>query len=634
ATQDHDEFTVTVHAQKNGDSDALGTVNIVPIAAIPAETRFIDNDRPVPKLPIYNDIRVSPSAEKRWFNGVERTTRDVAASGFEVRFDPADKHAELNRFSGAVDIGRIAIEADSVIIRGALRLPQTEVRISARRLIFEDATPDSRAQIDTTPLAWPKPAGDGNSRNVPSDGSVGLPAGDVHLVLDQLVAGGGIRFVMNGGRGQDPEPGRRGDDGKSVRSWTEEISKKETYTNVVYVQNHRVQNSSSVPTFREPDLRPNDDYTSYKHQPTDGENGASAGRPGDGGPGGTLRTSNPAWRAHAQQEGGEPGLAPGPYDGGAAGRPTRWKKIRKKTVTTFSSNSQPLTTVWFVAKKEGRTRAGEGSGPVPVGNAGAPGLVQKIDDEKITWLTTSLLRLVVERLRDVYLAGRIDQAMALVGEFGPLTADLVPNSVDERRELIVLRRELGTLTHRLAAGLDYFGNPPGWVPNLSVEVNYSAFQQEIDSAIRMLYSSYWLNRHWRALEEKTEALDRLITLQHDQIESHRRRYTNASSLLPVLEAEQRRIDADAAFFLEKLRARERELAQNATDRRKGRRSDPGAGNDNGRDQRRLDRGRCADPGPRRLGRRPARPGGPCDSRDQREGARTPDTVSILSCEGL
>lgn len=562
AAGDHDEFTLTLRAQGQQGPTTLGTLNVVPVAAIPAETRFIDNDRPVPKLPIYNDIRISAGKDKRWFNGVERTTRAVTVSGFEVRLDPADKHAELNRFTGNADLHRLDIEADSVIIRGTLHLPQTEVRISARRLVFQDADPANPARIDTTPLAWPTAASDGNERNTPSPGNNGLRAGDIHLALDQLVADGGVRLVMNGGPGQDPERGRDGDDGTSVASRTHKINNRR-YTNVVYVQTHRVQSSATVP-IQEPELQPNEAFSSSQYQPTNGAKGVPAGQPGDGGPGGDLVTNNPEWKRYARQLGGTPGQAFGPYDGGAAGRPTTWRKIREKVVTTYSSNSQPLTTTWFVEEKNGRTRGGAASGAVLHGNAGVHGQVRRSEGGSNTWLTTSLLRLVVERLRDVYLAGRFDQALALVREFGPLSEDLAAGSGEAAHELIVLRRELNTLSHRLAAGLDYFGNPPGWVPNLSVEVNYSAFQQEIDSAIRMYYLSYWLTRHWRALEHKTEALDRLITLQQDQIESHRRRYANASALLPVLEAEQQRIDTEAAFFLDKLQARERELAQDAT----------------------------------------------------------------------
>ena len=563
ATDDVEEFALTLRAQGPQGPSTLGTLDVVPVAAIPAETRFIDNDRPVPKLPIYNDIRISAGKDQRWFNGVERTTRAVTASGFEVRFDPADKHAELNRFSGAADIHRLDIEADSVIIRGTLHLPQTEVHISARRLVFEDADPDNPARIDTSPLAWPKAAGDGDSRNTPSPGQHGLKAGDIHLLLDQLVADGGTRLIMNGGRGQDPERGRKGDDGKSVASRTHKINN-QRYANVVYVQTHHVQSSATVP-IREPELRPSEDFSSSNYQPTNGANGVPAGRPGDGGDGGELISNKPEWRLYAQQAGGAPGQAFGPYDGGAAGRPTTWRKIREKVVTTYSSGSQPLTTTWFVEEKSGNTRSGADSGQVLQGEAGTPGQARKSAGGSKTWLTTSLLRLVVERLRDVYLAGRFDQALALVREFGPLSEDLAAGNTEAGHELIALRRELNTLSHRLAAGLDYFGNPPGWVPNLSVEVNYSAFQQEIDSAIRMYYLSYWLNRHWRAIGQKTEALDRLITLQQDQIESHRRGYANASALLPVLEAEQQRIDTEAEFFLDRLRAHEQVLAQDATD---------------------------------------------------------------------
>ena len=69
AADDVEEFTLTLRAQGRRGPSTLGTLDVVPVAAIPAETRFIDNDRPVPKLPIYNDIRISAGKDQRWFNG-------------------------------------------------------------------------------------------------------------------------------------------------------------------------------------------------------------------------------------------------------------------------------------------------------------------------------------------------------------------------------------------------------------------------------------------------------------------------------------------------------------------------------------------------------------------------------------
>ena len=131
-------------------------------------------------------------------------------------------------------------------------------------------------------------------------------------------------------------------------------------------------------------------------------------------------------------------------------------------------------------------------------------------------------------------------------------------------KLIALRRELNTLSHRLAAdwtisAIRRDGAQPlrrGELQRLS-----AGDRQRHQDVLPELLAEPALARD----RAKTEALDRLITLQQDQIESHRRRYANASALLPVLEAEQQRIDTGAEFFLDRLRAHEQALAQDATD---------------------------------------------------------------------
>jgi chromosome segregation ATPase len=62
------------------------------------------------------------------------------------------------------------------------------------------------------------------------------------------------------------------------------------------------------------------------------------------------------------------------------------------------------------------------------------------------------------------------------------------------------------LLHRLDSNLDYFGHPAGWVPNLSFEANLGLFSSEAESAIRVLYLSYWLGNVASSLQQKADGM--------------------------------------------------------------------------------------------------------------------------------
>lgn len=54
--------------------------------------------------------------------------------------------------------------------------------------------------------------------------------------------------------------------------------------------------------------------------------------------------------------------------------------------------------------------------------------------------------------------------------------------------------EVNNVLDKVEMGLDYFGNPIGWVPLLSFEVMLENFDNEIARAMPTLYMYYWLNR--------------------------------------------------------------------------------------------------------------------------------------------
>ena len=92
-----------------------------------------------------------------------------------------------------------------------------------------------------------------------------------------------------------------------------------------------------------------------------------------------------------------------------------------------------------------------------------------------------------------------------------------PNGED--LELSSNLADFNRLINSIELGLDYFGNPAGWVPLLSFEVMLNNYQNEVDRAIPMLYLYYWLTKVDRTLEEWSEAKLLLVnqTIQDVQI---------------------------------------------------------------------------------------------------------------------
>jgi len=138
-------------------------------------------------------------------------------------------------------------------------------------------------------------------------------------------------------------------------------------------------------------------------------------------------------------------------------------------------------------------------------------------------------------------------------------ADLEENQA----ELGQLKDEMAGLSERIGQNRDYFGNPAGWVPMLSFEVNYLAFEQEIDRAIRVLYFCYWLQRINAKNEQKISALVAVRKQQEALIGDFQKAYLDAIDLLPQLEAKATAISDEITKIQADLAKMEQELLDRA-----------------------------------------------------------------------
>ncbi|MHC4646359.1 MAG: right-handed parallel beta-helix repeat-containing protein, partial [Planctomycetota bacterium] len=135
--------------------------------------------------------------------------------------------------------------------------------------------------------------------------------------------------------------------------------------------------------------------------------------------------------------------------------------------------------------------------------------------QPLAWLSPYALKMVIAHARDAYLYRYTAETHDILSEYEGLLSTYMELSDSNRVrvpdanwpfEFEQMHQEIITLVHRIDNGLDYFGNPPDWVPALSFEVLYTVYEQEIERAMRVMYLSYWLQNKEKEITEKETAL--------------------------------------------------------------------------------------------------------------------------------
>ena len=200
------------------------------------------------------------------------------------------------------------------------------------------------------------------------------------------------------------------------------------------------------------------------------------------------------------------------------------------------------------------------------------------EGQPLAWLTPYSVKMVLAHARDAYLRGYTTEAHDILADYQSLLETYMGLSAWDdledawQLEFEQMYNEIVTLLHRLTSGLDYFGNPRGWVPMLSFEVTKEFYEQEIERAVRVLYLSYWiLNKHG-TIEGTVTALQNSRGELWDQTEAFAKQYRQLQTLIPKLRADAGRItfeigratsEEDCFGLLCDLKRREQELLERA-----------------------------------------------------------------------
>jgi hypothetical protein len=493
------------------------------------------------------------------FNDLQRPVRRVTISGVHLGFDTTDSRGVVREYNGKEDIRELYIIADTVVVSRALRFPQTDVFILCRELQLKG--PD--AVIDTTPRPLDKDYRellDKNGRNGPK-------AGNITLYVSKLnVDTPGLRFIARGAAGQEAEEGEisttsnrrdlplitkelwEGDKGFSyahrhVRHESGVGGNLEFYTSdmptsVCDWETFQRMCGKSITYVK----FTNEAWSSFWHGDTQketvfelgttelpGEGGAGLppGKPGTGGAGGNLTSTVQIDPKLRDLTGGSSAPRHPGTPGGAGGTPQTayWVFFEGKPKGTGSDGGEHA----FSARTERKEASvGKPSGPGPQADKPRGDNGQDValwsqpnakDKCAAGWVTPLLLNIVIQYAKDVAAAEQSERAQAVLKPYfdalAGRTNEAISSGFPEEvvgglNTMAQLRDEATRLTARFDQHLDSFGNPPGWVPNLTLTGAVGAYDAVRDIALKELYGAYYLEKAWKAKEARANALKQLI----------------------------------------------------------------------------------------------------------------------------
>lgn len=480
----------------------------------------------------------------------------------------------ISKYNGKLDQELITMTADTVIIRSALSFPQTNIVINARVLKFEGAS----AKISTTPnVTYGIPPQSGNGVN-------GWPAGNITLNIETFESGtSGTKFDLRGSKGQAGGPGLDGVNGTSVStSWT---SFGINDTGVIYYwyapAGERIifQERWNVSLVGIPIFFSQDPANGSPPVPTNGTNAIAPGRPGKGGTGGVLKSTLAiaASSSYANVYGGAGGDRPRTYDykGGNAGTPNKWLKMKadygwlgliKNFYETDSyKNYTPYTGTIAGTNQSILYAYGSTAGHVEYpGSSSYPWT-----GDPMCWIDPIIMGGFFNDAKDLYLSGDMVAAKDRLEDLSASIANYKDSAYwgnalpMKQQELSQMYDHMQTLLYQIENRLDYFGNPAGWVPMLSFEVNLSLFESEIDRAIEQLYLAHWVSRSAKDSQGRLDSLSELRKKLQDDIDDAYVEFEDARNILPSLRSRSVDVKAKSENLILEIQALEVQLAAEA-----------------------------------------------------------------------
>lgn len=557
-----------------GDKNSASILNLKSGFGLSAETFEAD----AMKVDQYNSIKITkePSKVSLNHNVLDGTANSILITGTEVVLD-GSREPFISEEGGQLDsIYSLAVDAQTIIVRNKLHLPQAKILLNSDKIVFEDG-----GVINVTPASFP--SDNSSSAIIGQDGEEGIPGGAIKVVSSDIVIEGDLskaRLIANGGPGQAPGVGRNGYDGISLPSFATENYGGNSYK-VIYSEALHQKRECSAPVFREVEEAVSrmarcqgGQYVperGSRQWPTDGGDAVPAGHPGPGGSGGIITVATNSINGSGAEKNrvalfsqalrGTAGAPRASYKGGKAGQPqfAAWKAVKDNH--SYNPQFVLITNV---------TRDGKGvESPQKPAKTNQDGHIQ-VEPFEPLGRSEAYYKGRLKLIRDLYLGKKYSTVQQILEKDWSELAPLSKNFFDSNKSPVETRARYAILLNRIALQQDYFGRSVNEAPLYALDFRLNQFDAEIEMA---LTSYYLTEKILSALDSRTlkkEHVASLVAQHQNYIKSESEKQNIRSAKINTLESDLVSLKSQEAAYgrlLADLNRQIEELSRNNVSRR-------------------------------------------------------------------
>ena len=439
---------------------------------------------------------------------------------------------------------KLTIVADKISLQTPIHLPGTDLTIYAR-----DISIGENSYFSTEPEAYPAPAKQFKDGGPPRNGgNISIYAGKLNTTSK------GAILKTNGAPGQEAGPGQAGKDGDTCVGWKQS---RLGFISGAFQGSHNntlaqsTAQSLSDRLWRDPGNKLNDIveinyqapfFPAAVHNHTWKTQGKTsngwkptqvAGKPGTGGDGGSISANVAIESGWAEIKGGKSakkiitkGGKAGFVIGGAFGD-YKGPGAVATTISTFHPSilgglvgSHYTYSIQSVTPNPACKPGEDDPGKEPDKPKGNDGKIQKHGLPGL-WLHPLHIPSYLRLINDARLNNDLETATYyLVQIIDGLNKWLSAKSGKNIEQIPTFSSALETFNAidvELNRKLDYFGNPAGWTPTLSLDQNMAVYNAEIDRALPVIYMAEWFEAYAKKVDDKKKNYTHAIS----QIEKQR-----------------------------------------------------------------------------------------------------------------
>lgn len=499
----------------------------------------------------YVDIQVKYTEESVWNNiAHSKGVKEILIKGKKIILSPSHQQGLFEQLHNMTDIKSVTIEAESIDISKELKIPSASIFISARDINFS-----SSGQFNITPLGF------SNKATRPAHGKDGVSAGEIVLNIDSIhydEARTGPILILNGGEGQDGALGEHGDHGNKLR----DLGGGAVYIEKIIEHCEHIDTPRFGRFDKATHCSTRLEKSGAKSWPRDGQDAIAGTRPGTGGRGGIITSNVKLKDSLISSLGGLSGHRGGEYNGGRAGEPVT--AIHKKLFIDRNGRQSLREQTKRVSVK-GRDVVSPAASKV----RGESGKINVVNDSK-SWAREGYLEKELLYANDLFVNNHIEKARESFLKINHAIKEL--SSEEKTVKTISIESGLSKSLMKINSQRDFYGNSVNWVPNFSLEANFSKYKTDLEYSLKTLYFTYWIKNSQKSLESKVSALESIQEGLLENIERYKESYNGLISKVPFLKEKISDFKVYENYFLSEVKRVENEISamarNNVIDRHK------------------------------------------------------------------